>query len=570
MKNREQANKGTGTRLGTEATNLVPQVSASGPGRPQTLAALVAFSALLVIAGCRQDMHDQPKIIPQRGSNLFADHRGARPQVVNTVARGQLREDSYFYTGVTQGANGYREEHDELPFPATLEVLKRGQERFNIYCSPCHSRVGNGLGEIVQRGYKPAANLHDQVRLAQPLSHYFYVMSNGYGAMPDYSAQLTPADRWAVAAYIRALQLSQAAKESDVPSGVQLQEPEGRGRRAKASRRRSPSPGRCPPPPCSPISTTGSRAGRPWLRPTPPIPQPTGPQRNQTGNREIRNMAHASHARTLPADLSAPPVVDRWRTRALIVGVVFSVIAALLAVLDHSDRPRAARLGAGPDAHLRLVGGRAGPAHGAVLLGRQVGTAAAPAARSHDPLPARGLRLLDRRGLEPDPPLPVGQPRHRRQRLQARPHYSGTGRIHRPRHRLQAPHAQPHHVLGRRASSASPSGPSTPGARTPGPAARRRLACQHSLVDQEVRKHLRPRHRGLLPHHDRRRHLLGDVDGRHLVLVRLRPAVPGRAGLLGAGAVHHRGHLAWPATSPSPPSCAPPSSTTWASSPSPS
>ena len=130
-----------------------------------------------LIAGCRQDMHDQPKIIPQRGSNLFDDHRGARPQVVNTVARGQLREDSYFYTGVTQGANGYREEHDELPFPATLEVLKRGQERFNIYCSPCHSRVGNGLGEIVQRGYKPAANLHDQVRLAQPLSHYFYVMT---------------------------------------------------------------------------------------------------------------------------------------------------------------------------------------------------------------------------------------------------------------------------------------------------------------------------------------------------------------------------------------------------------
>ncbi len=189
---------------------------------PRKLIALAGFSALLLVAGCRQDMQDQPKIIPQRGSTLFADHRGARPQVVNTVARGQLREDSYFYTGVTQGANGYREERNELPFPATLEVLKRGQERFNVYCTPCHSRVGNGLGEIVQRGYKPAANLNDQVRLAQPLSHYFYVMTNGYGAMPDYSAQLTPADRWAVAAYIRALQLSQNAKESDVPSGVQV------------------------------------------------------------------------------------------------------------------------------------------------------------------------------------------------------------------------------------------------------------------------------------------------------------------------------------------------------------
>jgi cytochrome c len=106
----------------------------------------------------------------------------------------------------------------------TIDVLRRGQERFNIYCTPCHSRVGNGLGEIVDRGYKPAANLHDQVRMAQPVSHYFYVMTNGYGAMPDYSAQLTPTDRWAVAAYIRALQLSQAAPQQDVPSGVQVKD----------------------------------------------------------------------------------------------------------------------------------------------------------------------------------------------------------------------------------------------------------------------------------------------------------------------------------------------------------
>ena len=172
-------------------------------------------------------MHNQPKIRSQRGSEMFADQRGARPQVANTVARGQLHEDSYFYTGVVQGANGYREEKDEMPFPVTLDVLKRGQERFNIYCAPCHSRVGNGLGEIVQRGYKPAANYHDQVRLSQPISHYFYVMTNGYGAMPDYSAQLTPEDRWAVAAYIRALQLSQAAKASDVPAGVDGAQPEG-------------------------------------------------------------------------------------------------------------------------------------------------------------------------------------------------------------------------------------------------------------------------------------------------------------------------------------------------------
>jgi mono/diheme cytochrome c family protein len=180
------------------------------------------MSALLLVAGCRQDMQDQPKLIPQRGSEIFADHRGARPQVLNTVARGQLHEDSYFYTGVIQGANGYKEEQNLLPFPVTIDVLKRGQERFNVYCTPCHSRVGNGLGEIVQRGYKPAANFHDQVRLSQPLSHYFYVMTHGYGAMPDYRAQLTPEDRWAVAAYIRALQLSQAATPADVPAGVQV------------------------------------------------------------------------------------------------------------------------------------------------------------------------------------------------------------------------------------------------------------------------------------------------------------------------------------------------------------
>jgi mono/diheme cytochrome c family protein len=184
--------------------------------------AVAGLSVVLFAAGCRQDMQNQPKMIPQRESVIFADHRSARPQVVGTVARGQLNEDSYFYTGVVTGPNGYRQEQDLMPFPVTMDVLRRGQERFNIYCTPCHSRVGNGLGEIVYRGYKPAGNLHDQVRLAQPISHYFYVMTHGYGAMPDYSAQLTPVDRWSVAAYIRALQLSQAANAKDVPAGVHI------------------------------------------------------------------------------------------------------------------------------------------------------------------------------------------------------------------------------------------------------------------------------------------------------------------------------------------------------------
>lgn len=172
----------------------------------------------MFVAGCRQDMQNQPRMFPQRGTTLFADGRSVRPQVEHTVARGQLYEDEYFYTGLMSG-----KEADMMPFPVTMTVLARGQERFNVYCTPCHSRVGNGAGMIVQRGFKPAGNFHDAKRLSEPLSHYFYVMTNGYGAMPDYKAQVTGEDRWAIAAYIRALQLSQNAKLSDVPAGTQVQ-----------------------------------------------------------------------------------------------------------------------------------------------------------------------------------------------------------------------------------------------------------------------------------------------------------------------------------------------------------
>ena len=185
----------------------------------------------MLIAGCRQDMHDQPKIIPQRGSNLFADHRGARPQVMNTVARGQLREDSYFYTGVTQGANGYREEHDELPFPATMEVLKRGQERFNIYCAVCHDRVGTGRGKIVERGYTPPPSFHIERLRRAPVGHFFDVMTNGYGSMPDYRQQVPVRDRWAIAAYVRALQLSQHFPEGELTDEMRREWKEREGQR---------------------------------------------------------------------------------------------------------------------------------------------------------------------------------------------------------------------------------------------------------------------------------------------------------------------------------------------------
>jgi len=173
--------------------------------------------ATLLLAGCRQDMHDQPKFIPQRGTTFFADGRSARYQVTGTVARSQGDENGYFTTGMTNGAEG-----QNLPFAVTPEILERGQERFNIYCAPCHSRVGDGHGMIVQRGYYQAADFHSERMRQAPLGHFFNVITNGYGAMPNYHAELAPADRWAVVAYIRALQLSQHASAGDAPTGSQF------------------------------------------------------------------------------------------------------------------------------------------------------------------------------------------------------------------------------------------------------------------------------------------------------------------------------------------------------------
>ena len=168
--------------------------------------------------GCRQDMQDEPKFIPQRGTSFYTDGRSVRPQVENTVARNQLHEDSYFYTGLSNGKEG-----DGMPFPVTMQVLERGQERYNVYCTPCHSRVGNGIGMIVQRGYEKAGNFNTARLESAPLGHFFHVMTNGYGAMPDYAAQVAPVDRWAIVAYIKALQLSQKATRADVPAGAQVE-----------------------------------------------------------------------------------------------------------------------------------------------------------------------------------------------------------------------------------------------------------------------------------------------------------------------------------------------------------
>ena len=172
-----------------------------------------ALLCLAMTAGCRQDMHNQPKYIPLRDSQFFRDGSSARPIVEDTVARGTLQEDAAFYTGKENGT-----ELTTLPFPLTQEVLDRGEQRFNIYCAPCHDRTGSGQGMIVRRGYRQPPSYHiDRLRQA-PIGHFFDVMTNGFGAMPDYRAQIAPRDRWAIAAYIRALQLSQHASESDVPA----------------------------------------------------------------------------------------------------------------------------------------------------------------------------------------------------------------------------------------------------------------------------------------------------------------------------------------------------------------
>jgi mono/diheme cytochrome c family protein len=170
--------------------------------------------AVLALAGCRQDMHDQPRFKPLAKSDFYSDLRSARAPVEGTVARGQRHEDSYFYTGRMGNNPG-----DYLPFAVNDTVLARGRERFNIYCSPCHSRLGDGNGVIVQRGYRRPPSYHTERLRRAPLGYFFDVMTNGFGAMPDYASQVSARDRWSIVAYIRALQLSQNANGSDVPAG---------------------------------------------------------------------------------------------------------------------------------------------------------------------------------------------------------------------------------------------------------------------------------------------------------------------------------------------------------------
>jgi mono/diheme cytochrome c family protein len=183
--------------------------------RPERARQLVVMGLLLVAAaGCRQDMHDQPKYRPLRESAFFANTSSARTLVEGTIARGTLQTDAPFFTG-KNGALFV----SELPFPVTHEVLERGQERFNIYCTPCHGMTGAGNGMVVQRGYPTPPSFHiDRLRNIEA-GYFFDVMTNGFGRMPDYRGQVTPRDRWNIVAYIRALQLAGHATKADVPEG---------------------------------------------------------------------------------------------------------------------------------------------------------------------------------------------------------------------------------------------------------------------------------------------------------------------------------------------------------------
>lgn len=206
--------------------------------------AFCLFTLAFLSAGCRQDMHDQPKYEPLDKSAFFADGRASRPLPEGTVARNQLRDDAPFYTGKTgQGQQAgatdvstmasqgvaatpsqnasltaqYQGFVDTFPFPIDATALDRGQERYNIYCSLCHGRTGDGLGMIVRRGYRQPPSYHDDRLRQAPVGYFFDVITNGFGAMPDYSAQIPPDDRWRIIAYIRALQLSRQGTVPDVP-----------------------------------------------------------------------------------------------------------------------------------------------------------------------------------------------------------------------------------------------------------------------------------------------------------------------------------------------------------------
>jgi mono/diheme cytochrome c family protein len=177
--------------------------------------ALILAAAGIALTGCsRLDMQDQPKYRPQRPSEFFADGRSERQPVEGTLARGTLNEDASFY----EGKDAAGKDIEEFPIAINKAVILRGQQRFDVYCAPCHGRLGNGLGMVVRRGFKQPPSYHtDRLRNA-PVGHLYDVITNGYGAMLNYASQVQPRDRWAIVSYIKALQYSENANVNDLPA----------------------------------------------------------------------------------------------------------------------------------------------------------------------------------------------------------------------------------------------------------------------------------------------------------------------------------------------------------------
>jgi len=195
---------------------------------PRLLVYCLLLSAVCLLSvGCRYDMQDQPRYKAYKESDFFSDGRASRNLPEGTVARGMLHENKALYTGkidnpnpnapvtTTTDASGntlvasFPNDVDEFPVPVTKELIERGQNRFNIYCIVCHGPLGNGDGMVVRRGFPKPPTYHDDRLRNAPVGHFFDVMTNGWGKMPSYAAQVDPADRWAIVAYIRALQISQ-------------------------------------------------------------------------------------------------------------------------------------------------------------------------------------------------------------------------------------------------------------------------------------------------------------------------------------------------------------------------
>lgn len=196
--------------------------------------AVLLLGVCLAGAGCRQDMQDQPKMKPYRGTSFFGDGLAMRQPVPGTIARGYLRSDSVLFTGKKEkagqsapsipgpssagsAANAYADDIDTFPFPITEETVQRGRERFDIFCSVCHGLTGHGDGMIVRRGYRQAANFHEDRLRQAPVGHFFDTITNGWGAMPSYAPQIPVQDRWAIIAYIRALQLAEPKSPPTAP-----------------------------------------------------------------------------------------------------------------------------------------------------------------------------------------------------------------------------------------------------------------------------------------------------------------------------------------------------------------